>query len=100
MKLLHDGKNVLAIINDNPGDPLLVSPDIAVFEGDAAAMRDEVARLSLTVPVECAAFIAATDDDRRAYELLKGRKMIDAELATLTLSVKVAGDVASAKAGG
>ena len=100
MKLLHDGKAVLAIINDNIGDPLLVSPDIAVFEGDAAAMRDEVVRLSLTVPVECAAFIAATDDDRRAYELLKGRKAIDAELASLTLSEKAAGDVATAKVGG
>jgi len=95
MKLLHDGKNVLAIINDNVGDPLLVSPDVAVFESDAsAALRDEVARLNLANPAECAGFIAATDADRRAYSLLKSRKAIDAELATLTLSEKAASDVA------
>jgi hypothetical protein len=95
MKLLHDGKAVLAIINDNVGDPLLVSPDVVVFESDAsAALRDEVARLNLANPAECAGFIAATDADRRAYSLLKSRKAIDAELATLTLSEKAASDVA------
>jgi hypothetical protein len=100
MKLLHDGKTVLVVLNDNPGDPLLVSDTVTVFEGDAAGMRDEIARIPLVVPTDCAAFLAGTDDDRRAYELLKQKAVASAELATLHLSEKAAADVASEKARG
>ena len=86
MKLLHDGKTVLAVLD---GDAeVAVWTDLTVFAGTPAMCRAEIERLGLTVGLAPAQLLAESDDDRLAFELLRQKAAINERLVGLKLSQK------------
>ena len=97
MKLLHDGKTVLAVLD---GDAeVAVWTDLTVFAGTPAMCRAEIERLGLTVGLAPAQLLAESDDDRLAFELLRQKAAINERLVGLKLSQKAV-DAASLAGGG
>jgi hypothetical protein len=91
MKLLHDGKTVLAMVDGL--DRMWFGDGIEQFDGDASAVSVEIDKRGLAVSLSCQAALAETDDERRVYELLGQRKAIDDVLATVKVPEAVAADV-------
>jgi hypothetical protein len=91
MKLLHDGKTVLAMVESI--DRMWFGDTTEHFDGDVAAVRMEIVSRGLSTSLSCQAALAETDDDRRVYELLAQRKNIDAAIEAVKVSEAVAADV-------
>ena len=84
MKMIHDGKVVLAV---QEGEAIYT--DLTVFEGEPSACRDEKARLGLAAGLPIEQQLAVTDDDRLAYGLLRQKQAINTRLVALKVSQKV-----------
>ena len=91
MKLLHDGTIVLAMVDGL--DRMWFGDGIEQFDGDTTAISSEVVARGLIASLSCRAALAETDDERRVYELLYQRKVIDDALAAVKVPEVVAADV-------
>lgn len=97
MKLLHDGRMVLVVLDAEP-DPDQWT-DLTVFAGTPKDCQAEIERLGLAITPSVGEKLAETDDDRIAWSLLRKKSEANAALKTLDgkLSAKAADAVNAAE---